>query len=113
MPRQRNEDWEQNVRLVWDDGEPHKILAATVNDPNMEVLLAETQGRQTVALHVPQDYVVRPGARMVTIETDDTKMPKDQVPIRFTGRAKGNRPRNLTAKPAAARKAPVSRSDAK
>jgi len=81
VPGNRDSDWEQSVRLEWDDEAPHKVLSATVEDPKLSVQVEEKNGTQLVVLHVPTDYLPRPSRTAVTIRTDDTKVPVLTVPV--------------------------------
>lgn len=81
VPAQRESDYRQVVRLVWDDDAEHKILSVSANDPGLKVSLSEENGEQEVVLEIPDGYKPRPGARSVTVTTDDTKVPTIRVPI--------------------------------
>jgi len=81
IPATRNADWEQTVRLEWDDKAPHKILEATVADPNLKVRVADDKGSEVVILTVPNDYSFESLSSSVTIKTDDTQSPSLSVPV--------------------------------
>jgi len=89
VPAKRTSDWKQSVRLVWDDKSPHRILSATVNDPDIQVQLEDKNGNQTVVVQVPPDYTMRAGSRLITIRTDDVKASEVRVPISFRKDHKG------------------------
>jgi len=97
VPQKRDKEWEQHVRLEWDDDAPHKVLSATATDPKLEVKVLEDNGRQLVVLHVPEDYTVAPRGPTVTITTDDTEVPVLNVPVQvartpWQGRTMGTPP---------------------
>lgn len=81
IPRSPKPGWEQSVRLVWDDGAPHKILGATVNDPGLSVTVRETEQGQEVVLSASEAYEPRTGKRAVIINTDDPELKAIQVSI--------------------------------
>lgn len=81
VPKKRDADWKQSVRLVWDDEGKHRILGATVNDPDLKVWVNEEGDQQQIVLQVPSDYKSASGRRFVTVQTDDTESPTVQVPI--------------------------------
>jgi hypothetical protein len=91
VPANRQTDWKQIVRLVWDDDTPHKILSATADDPGMKVQLKENGGSQEVVLEVPGDYEPQPGAHAVTIKTDDSEAPVVSVPVSMRSYARSPR----------------------
>jgi len=67
--------------VVWNDKAPHKVLSASVTDPELSVQVGEDNGRQTVVLSVPSDYALRSRGIFVTIRTDDTEVPVMKVPV--------------------------------
>lgn len=81
VPAQRKGDWQQAVRLEWDDDAPHKILSATSSDPGLTVKVIDKEGQQEVVLEVPENYEPRSGANAVTIRTDDTEAPTVRVRV--------------------------------
>ncbi len=83
VPPTRSADWEQPVVLKWDDAAPHKVLAATVSDPTLAVVVEDHGAHQEVVLKVPKDFVARTTLRprVVTITTDDPQSPTLTVPI--------------------------------
>ena len=110
VPKKREGDWQQSVRLVWHDGTPHKIVSATVNDPKLNVRVDEKDnGQQQVVLEVPADYTFQSSRRTVVIQTDDAETPRVRVPISFRPSARS--PRAQAAR-ASARVAPVKKATA-
>jgi len=82
MPEAPDEKWSQSARLVWDDGVPRKILAVSANEPGLDVSVEKKGDQQQVVLKVGENYHHKPGGTfMVTIETDDSVMPKIDVPV--------------------------------
>jgi hypothetical protein len=84
VPANRAADWEESARLKWDDGGTHKIVEATVNDPDLKIRVDEEEnGNQRVVVMVPTDYKATTTARTVTVKTDDAQTPTLRIPIRF------------------------------
>jgi len=96
VPENRDSDWNQSVRLEWDDEAPHRVLGATVVDPQLKVQVEEKNGGQLVVLSVPSDYRPRVHGPSVTIQTDDAEVPALVVPVN-AARTPG--PRRRTASP--------------
>lgn len=88
IPAQRDSDFRQAVRLIWDDDAEHKILSVSANDPGLKVSLSEEDGKQEVVLEVSDGYKPRSGARTVTVTTDDTEVPTIRVPVIMARRAR-------------------------
>ena len=84
VPGQLKADWQQVVRLVWDDDVPHKIIGATVNDPKLTVEVDDQDGRHQVIVQVPAGYTLPGGRRTVVIKTDDPRAPEVKVPLTVT-----------------------------
>ncbi|UCG32665.1 MAG: hypothetical protein JSU68_13490 [Phycisphaerales bacterium] len=82
---------QRTANLIWDDGNPGKIIDATVNDPELSVEVVEQGGRQRLVLSVPEGYQQKPGRRQVTVRTEDADAPTLQVPVSFT-RSSAGRP---------------------
>lgn len=97
VPTKRDGDWEQGVRLVWHDGTAHKVLSATVNDPQLKVRVDEEGEQQRVVLEVPADFTTKSRRRTVIIRTDDTEMPQVHVPISFRASAPSPRAKAMRA----------------
>ncbi len=75
------EKTELTATLTW-DGEPGKLLEASVSDPGLQVELRENDGRQTVALEVPEGFGKDSrGPLNVTVKTDDPVVPTLQIPV--------------------------------
>ena len=115
LPAQLDSDYHQAVRLVWDDDAEHKILSVSASDPGLKVSLIEEDGEQEVVLEIPDGYKPRPGARTVTVTTDDAEVPEIRVPVTMARKARTAGARSLprtargaietrAAKPKAARK---------
>lgn len=81
VPMNRDSEWMQSVRLIWNDELPHKVLSASVTDPELSVKVAEEDGAPVVVLSVPKDYAPRPRGPFVTIRTDDAQTPVLRVPV--------------------------------
>jgi hypothetical protein len=81
FPAKRDGPWQQGVSLVWDDDAPHRILEATVEDPEMTVKVTEVDGKQRVVLQVPPNHIPPRSARSVTVKTDDAEAPLVRIPI--------------------------------
>lgn len=87
MPGQPLSDWKQSITVVWNEGPPHKILSAKVDDPKLKVRIEERNNRQRVILELAGDDWPETGLRTVTIETDDAEAPTVRVPLNIGGRA--------------------------
>ena len=94
MPRRRATDWEQSVTLTWADKKPHKILGATINDPELSAEVLERDGQQEVLLKVPSTLTGGNRRAVLKINTDDELEPSVTVPVRFTNRPA--RPANVS-----------------
>ena len=81
MPGQPRSNWKQSISVVWNEGPPHKILSAKVDDPKLKVRMEERNNRQRVILELAGDDWPGPGLRTVTIETDDAEAPTVRVPL--------------------------------
>lgn len=78
---------ELTARLNW-DGQPGKVLEATVNDPELAVRVDEQDGEQVLVLDVPAKYSPkRRTGSVVTLRTDDPTVSIVQVPIFVINRA--------------------------
>lgn len=87
MPGKPRPDWKQSISVVWNEGPPHKILSAKVDDPKLKVRMEERNNRQRVVLELAGDDWPETGLRTVTIETDDAEAPTVRVPLSIGGRA--------------------------
>jgi hypothetical protein len=102
VPAMREPDWEQSLRLVWDDDLPHRILGAEVNDEGLSVQVRERDGTQEVVLHAPPGHKTRLSSPEVTIKTDDTETPELKVRVTIARRsARAAAPRATPPSPAA------------
>ena len=81
IPGNRKADWEQAVRVLWEDEAPHRILEVTTDDPGLTAKVAEENGQQQVTPVVPQGYSSRGGQRALVIKTDDPLQPEVRVPV--------------------------------
>ncbi len=97
VPRQRKADWQQTVRLEWDDDAPHRILSAAASNPGLKVKVIEKDGQQEIVLKVSEDYKPRPGAMAVTVRTDDTEARTVRVPVYFPRKAASRATRRPSA----------------
>jgi hypothetical protein len=83
---------EQIATLTW-DGDPGELLEATVNDSALHVELRETDGRQIVALEIPEGFGKElPGPVNVTVKTDDPVVPTLQIPVTIINAPGPSRP---------------------
>jgi hypothetical protein len=71
------------MQVIW-DGQPGKILQATVSDPGLTVELAEENKK--LVLKVPANFTPRTagGGVVITLQTDDPIVPALSVPIYIT-----------------------------
>lgn len=99
VPSNRPPNWEQTVKLRWDDDKEHKIISATIDDPQLKVRIEEKGGKQLVVLQVPEQGDLRRGARTVIIKTDDAETPTVRVPISFKKAKKADRRSKRKAAP--------------
>ncbi len=83
VPADPKPEWQQQVRLTWDDNQPYRILAATVDDPNLKVRIEDVNGRQRVLLRVAEGLKPTAGNHTVTVETDDPEMPTVEILVLF------------------------------
>ncbi len=104
VPRDKSVDQQVPVNFRWSDGRPDKLVAATPNDPNLEALVEEVDGRQRVVLRVPAGYRPTGGRHFVTVTTDDESFKSFQVPIRYAGIGRQFRPQPVTRKPGASKR---------
>ena len=101
VPRERDSEWTTTVRLTWTDGSStHKVVSATVNDPDLKVEPDPDDPLQ-VLLNVPADWDLKRGSRTLMIKTDDEAAPSVRVHVRMGGK---NRPRTSSAQDKAGRK---------
>ena len=102
VPANREPDWEQRLRLVWDDDLPHRILGAEVNDQSLTVQVREKDGTQEVVLQAPPAQKTRIASPTVTIKTDDTEMPELKVRVTMDRKsARAHAPRTTPSTAAA------------
>jgi hypothetical protein len=111
LPGTFPQELQRTANLIWDDGNPSKIIGATVNDPEMSVKVVEEGGRQRLVLSVPEGYQQKTGRRLVTVRTEDADAPTLQVPVTFarsrTGRPAVTRTRMPRGRTPRGRAAPV------
>ncbi len=88
VPMQRTPDWQEIVRLVWDDDTPHKILDVSTDDAELTVRVDEAEDQQRIVLQVPGEYATQARTRNVSIKTDDPQSPEVRVPVTFARPAK-------------------------
>ena len=88
LPSTFNNDMQRSAKLIWDDDQPHKILGATVNDPDLSVAVEEKDGQQHLVLNIPAGYRRKAGARYVTVRTDDPVASNLKVPVTFARRGR-------------------------
>ena len=76
------ETTEKPVRLVWEDGLPHKILSASIADPQFVVRIEQDdQGRHSVVVGLPKGAMPAKRSLSLEIKTDDQKNPTVRVPV--------------------------------
>lgn len=85
VPALLKTDWQQVVKLVWDDVTPHKITGATVtpDDPKLTVEVDDQDGQHQVIVKVPAGYTPPHRRCTVVIKTDDPQAPEVNVPLTF------------------------------
>jgi hypothetical protein len=101
IPKEREPDWQQTVRLLWDDAAPARLREATIDNPKLTVRVKEDKDQQVLVLGALPDYVVRSRRQNITLVTDDPETPEVKLPISVFNESKGRR---------TARKTPSSRS---
>jgi len=77
-----------SARLTWTDGDPGKILEASVTDTKLTVDLEERDDQQIVVLHIPAGYnPTRRSGNAVVLKTNDPAVPTMKIPVYVTRRA--------------------------
>ncbi|MCK4342242.1 MAG: hypothetical protein KAY37_11030 [Phycisphaerae bacterium] len=72
IPPNIESDLEIPAELKWSDGEPGRVLAASINDPALSVEIKEEGEQQMIVLHVPAGFEAKRGKRYtVKLKTDD------------------------------------------
>lgn len=85
-----------SVSVFWAAGVDSRITEATPTDRRLTARVDERDGRQTVVLNVPADYV--PGRQVaVTLRTTDSEISTFSVPVRFD-RSRRSSQRKSTAR---------------
>jgi len=85
---------EQPVRLLWENGESHKILSASIADPQLVVRVEEDdQGRQGVVVGLPKGAMPAKRSLSLEIKTDDQKNPLVRVPVTVVKLPRKDQPR--------------------
>ncbi len=96
VPTRADANWKQAVRLKWDVPEPHKIVSASVTDPSIVARVTGSENSHEVVVALASAEMPTAGNFVLTIVTDDAKMPEIKVPITIgRKRSRPGIPRNV------------------
>ncbi len=82
IPRAQEKASQKSVRVKFNSIQPHKVVSATVDAPDIEVELKETApGSYEVKLGLPANYLPPTSGHKLTLKTDDPKNPEKVIKI--------------------------------
>lgn len=86
IPHDRDPDWEQTLKLTWDDDKPLKISRAKIDNPKLSVRLDEEEGKQVIVVQALPDYTPTPRRQHITLFTDDPGTPELKIAVIVSSR---------------------------